>query len=126
MLGIALIALGYAKPCLLPMSQPALRSAPLLMSEPPSQSFPQTVGEWKDWVLRAKSDPNAVLQLVKDAGVAGAISYTVVELSFFAIALPIGYFAWHASTGEWLQPILLLREDGCACRARRLATLSSY
>ena len=59
-------------------------------------------------------------------GVAGAISYTVVELSFFAIALPIGYFAWHASTGEWLRPLLLLAEDGVEGKARLLGLLLSY
>merc|ERR1719313_240160 len=60
------------------------------------------------------------------AGVAGAISYTVVELSFFAIALPIGYVAWHASTGEWLRPLLLLAEDGVEGKARLLGLLLSY
>ena len=57
-------------------------------------------------IQRARSDPSSLLDLVKEAGVAGALSYTAVELTFFAIALPIGYFAWHANTGEWLQPLL--------------------
>ena len=70
------------------------------------------------FVQQARDDPSTLLQLVKDAGVAGAISYTVVELSFFSIALPIGYFSWHASTGEWLQPLLLLQEvSGATPRA---------
>jgi len=77
-------------------------------------------------VTRAGQEPASLLELVKDAGVAGAIAYTVVELSFFAIALPIGYFAWHASTGEWLQPLLLLREDGVDGKARVLGLLLSY
>ena len=69
-------------------------------------------------VARAREDPSTLLQLVKDAGVAGAVSYTAVELTFFAIALPVGYFSWHASTGEWLQPLLLLQEDGVEGKAR--------
>ena len=77
-------------------------------------------------VQQAKEDPSTLLQLVKDAGIAGAISYTVVELTFFAIALPIGYFSWHASTGEWLQPLLLLQEDGVEGKARLLGLLLSY
>ena len=77
-------------------------------------------------VQRAREEPRTLLDFVKDAGVAGAISYTVVELSFFTIALPIGYFSWHASTGEWLQPMLLLAEDGIEGKARLLGLLLSY
>jgi hypothetical protein len=58
-------------------------------------------------VQRAREEPTSLLELVKDAGISGAISYTAVELSFFAIALPTGFFTWHATTGEWLQPLLL-------------------
>ena len=82
--------------------------------------------EWKQWTTKAKDDPKIALQLVKDAGVAGAISYTAVELTFFAIALPIGYFGWHQTTGEWLQPLLLLQEDGYEGKARVLGLLLSY
>merc|ERR1719331_3072365 len=78
------------------------------------------------FLQQAQEDPSTLLQLVKDAGIAGAISYTVVELTFFAIALPIGYFAWHASTGEWLQPLLLLQEDGVEGKARLLGLVLSY
>jgi len=78
------------------------------------------------FLQQAQEDPSTLLQLVKDAGIAGAISYTVVELSFFSIALPIGYFSWHASTGEWLQPLLLLQDDGVEGKARVLGLLLSY
>ena len=90
--------------------------------------------DFQSFVVQARDEPSSVLQLVKDAGVAGAsrrapqinlprpppnlsdlaagaISYTAVELTFFAVALPVGYVAWHASTGEWLQPMLLLRGE---------------
>ena len=40
------------------------------------------------------------MELVKQAGLAGVVSYFCVEVSFFAIALPIGYFVWHESTGD--------------------------
>jgi len=78
------------------------------------------------FLQQAQEDPSTLLQLVKDAGIAGAISYTVVELSFFSVALPIGYFSWHASTGEWLQPLLLLQDDGVEGKARVLGLLLSY
>ena len=84
------------------------------------------MAEWGRWTASARDDPNRVLQLVKDAGIAGALSYTFVELCFFAIALPLGYIAWHASTGEWLEPLLLLQEDGYEGKARLLGLLLSY
>jgi len=77
-------------------------------------------------LARAQEDPSTLLQLVRDAGVAGAVSYTAVELTFFAIALPVGYISWHASTGEWLQPLLLLQEDGVEGKAQLLGLLLSY
>ena len=117
------------------LSHPSLRSAvtprspPALCSSPPPPEggpLPQTFDEWRQWTSEAREDPNRVLQLVKDAGVAGAISYTVVELTFFSIALPLGYVGWHASTGEWLQPLLLIQEDGYEGKARLLGLLLSY
>ena len=123
-------ALAYSVRTPLPSPQPtklALQSRSLTpVAVEKDGGFPSTIAEWKDWTARAKDDPSAVLQLVKDAGVAGAISYTVVELSFFSIALPIGYFFWHASTGEWLQPLLLLQSDGVEGKARLLGLLLSY
>eukprot|EP00325_Prymnesiales_sp_UTEX-LB-985_P013881 CAMPEP_0174755418 /NCGR_PEP_ID=MMETSP1094-20130205/106236_1 /TAXON_ID=156173 /ORGANISM="Chrysochromulina brevifilum, Strain UTEX LB 985" /LENGTH=359 /DNA_ID=CAMNT_0015961307 /DNA_START=26 /DNA_END=1105 /DNA_ORIENTATION=+ len=68
----------------------------------------------------------ALLQKVKEAGLAGGLSYFVVELTFFAVALPIGYYAWHASTGEWLQPLFLLEEDGAEGKVRLLGLILSY
>jgi hypothetical protein len=82
--------------------------------------------DFRSLVQRARTDPGTLLTLVKEAGIAGALSYTFVELSFFAIALPIGYFFWHASTGEWLKPLLLLQEDGVEGKARLLGLLLSY
>lgn len=78
------------------------------------------------FLQQAQEDPSTLLQLVKDAGIAGAISYTVVELSFFSVALPIGYFSWHASTGEWLQPLLLLQDVSDATHAARADTCGSH
>ena len=77
-------------------------------------------------VQRARRDPSSLLDLVKEAGVAGAVSYTVVELSFFAIALPVGYFVWHANTGEGLQPLLLLQAGSGTDKVRLLGLVASY
>lgn len=122
-------ALGWSLPTarvLTPTTCIASRALAPCAVEKDSSSFPQTVAEWQAWSEKAKADPSIGLQLIKDAGIAGAISYTVVELSFFAIALPIGYFGWHASTDEWLQPLVLLQADGYEGKARVLGLLLSY
>jgi hypothetical protein len=130
MLFVAALSVGWSLPSHprtpLAVSTATRAQAPSAAQPSEPEQFPQTIAEWRDWTARAREDPQAVLALVKDAGLAGAISYTVVELSFFAIALPVGVFAWHASTGEWLQPLLLFREDGFEGKARILGLLLSY
>ena len=93
---------------------------------PPSLLSAVEARDLKALVQQTREDPAALLQLVKDAGIAGAVSYTAVELTFFAIALPVGYLSWHASTGEWLQPLLLLQADSVEGKARLLGLLLSY
>lgn len=66
------------------------------------------------------------MELVKQAGLAGVVSYFCVEVSFFAIALPIGYFVWHESTGEWLRPLLLLQDSSNEDKARLVGLILSY
>lgn len=70
-----------------------------------------------------KPDP---LALVKEAGLAGIVSYFCVEVSFFAVALPTGYVLWHANTGEWLQPLLLLQEGSGEDKVRLVGLILSY
>ena len=73
---------------------------------------------------RAASTTNNPLAIVKEAGLAGALSYTVVELSFFTIALPTGYLAYHAINGVWLDlGVLLAGGEG---RTELLALLLGY
>ena len=66
----------------------------------------------------------AALATIKDAGIAGVASYFTVEVSFFAIALPIGYVVYHGTTGEWLQLQDLL-SDGEG-RVRLVGIILSY
>ena len=73
------------------------------------------------WKSKVEEEP---LAAVKEAGVAGAISYTAVELTFFAVTLPIGYVLYHTSTGEWLDLSQLL-SDGEG-RVRILGLLFAY
>ena len=99
-------------------SQPWPRCPAVLASEPPPDGADEPslyeLVETRDFgalTQRARDDPSELLALAKEAGAAGAVSYTAVELTFFAIALPTGLLLWHGSTGEWLQPLLLLQSD---------------
>jgi hypothetical protein len=64
------------------------------------------------------------MHIVRDAGLAGGISYFCVECSFFAIALPAGLVAYHASTGIFLDATQLV--TGGEGRAELLALLVAY
>ena len=66
----------------------------------------------------------AALETIKDAGIAGVASYFTVEVSFFAIALPIGYVVYHGTTGEWLQLQDLLSDGEGRVRLPRRPILS--
>ena len=77
----------------------------------------------KDPLQELADDP---MKAVKDAGLAGIVSYFCVEITFFAIALPTGYFLWHWNTGEWLQPLLLLQQGDTEDKVRLVGLILSY
>lgn len=77
-------------------------------------------------IAMAEEESSDPLAMVKQAGLAGIVSYFCVEVSFFAIALPIGYFVWHESTGEWLQPLLLLKDSSNEDKARLVSLILGY
>jgi len=52
----------------------------------------------------ASDDPNdskSMMQKVKDAGVAGIISYVFWEWAFWGASVPIACFGFQAATGHW-------------------------
>ena len=83
----------------------------------------QSQGDDASLISRAKKDP---MEAVRAAGLAGAVAYFCVECTFFAIALPMGYLLWHANTGEWLQPLLLLQTGTSEEKARLIGLVVSY
>ena len=48
----------------------------------------------------------------QDAGFAGVLAYFIAFLAFYSTAIPIGELAYHAASGQWLDPRALLQEDG--------------
>jgi hypothetical protein len=75
---------------------------------------------------RTARDPSAVVGLLKDAGFAGVVAYFVAFVCFYGVALPTGYLGYHAATGVWMNPSLLLQADGAEGRAETLALCISY
>merc|ERR1719478_149720 len=47
------------------------------------------------------SESKKLLQQVKDAGVAGIISYVFWEWAFWGISVPVCIFGYNAATGHW-------------------------
>lgn len=55
------------------------------------------------------SEEKQLLQKVKDAGIAGVISYASWEIGFWAISIPVVLFGYYEFTGHW--PNLSDKED---------------
>ena len=69
----------------------------------------------------SSDDAKQVLQKIKSAGMAGMISYGVVQLAFFGAAIPAGIFAYYQVAGHW--PDLTNSEDQAQLAAEALAFL---
>jgi hypothetical protein len=74
----------------------------------------------------AASEPPAVLELLKDAGFGGAIAYFIVAFGFYVVAASVGEVSYHAASGTWLDPRVLLLSDGADGKAETLAALASF
>ena len=46
-------------------------------------------------------DSKSMMQKVKDAGVAGIISYIFWEWAFWGVSVPVSLFGFQAATGHW-------------------------
>ncbi|GMI14342.1 hypothetical protein TrVE_jg11235 [Triparma verrucosa] len=47
------------------------------------------------------SESKKLLQKVKDAGIAGGISYAAWELAFWGVSVPVCVFGYRELTGHW-------------------------
>jgi hypothetical protein len=48
-----------------------------------------------------QSDTQKMMQQVKDAGLAGIISYALWEIAFWAVSVPVCVFGYRELTGHW-------------------------
>ena len=74
----------------------------------------------------ALDEPSAVVKLLKEAGGGGIIAYAIVAVSFYAVAGSLGELTFHAASGAWLDPRVLLLPDGAEGKAEVLAALASF
>ena len=75
---------------------------------------------------RAFAEPSAVVELLQNAGFAGIVAYLVAAASFYSLAVPIGELVYHTTSGQWLDPRVLLQEDTSIQKAETLALLAGF
>merc|ERR1712086_674029 len=51
--------------------------------------------------VEEEEDSKSMMQKVKDAGVAGIISYIFWEWAFWGVSVPVSLFGFQAATGHW-------------------------
>jgi hypothetical protein len=66
-----------------------------------------------------KDPTKKMLQQIKDAGVAGVISYALWELGFWSVSIPLTIFGYYEVTGHW--PDLSDKEDVAKLSAEAFA-----
>jgi len=71
-------------------------------------------------------DPPAMLRLLQDAGPYGVFAYLLVFIAFYGIAVPVAEVAYHAASGSWLDPRVLLLQDGTDGKAEALALCATF
>jgi hypothetical protein len=113
------------------MDEAGLHKAALLVGSCPPQ--PPSSHSWEGRVVpdgigaEGRGDAETpmgkqVLQQIKDAGMAGIISYGVVQLVFFGASIPVCVFAYYQVTGHW--PDLANPEDQAQLAAEAFAFLN--
>ena len=66
----------------------------------------------REFGARVFAEPKALLPLLQDAGIYGVVAYLCAFTLFYASAVPIAEVGYHAVSGTWYDPRLLLAEDG--------------
>ena len=112
---------------IVPLRHPPLRirMAASTAVEPPLLQLleERRVGEF---FRGAAAEPPAVVALLKDTGLAGVIAYLFTAASFYLLAGTIGEVTFHAVSGQWLDPRVVLLPDGAAGKTEALAAIASF
>ena len=72
------------------------------------------------------AEPKALLPLLQDAGIYGVVAYLCAFALFYASAVPIAEVGYHAVSGTWYDPRVLLAEDGAEGKAEALLLAGSF
>ena len=82
--------------------------------------------EYRGVLSRAFEKPSAVIDLIRDAGLAGVVAYFIAAATFYSVACTAGELAYHLQTSEWVDPRVLLATEDTPDRAATLALLASF
>ena len=79
-----------------------------------------------DFFKRVADKPSVIVDLLKEAGLAGVVAYFIAFVIFYSVAGSVGELAYHSASGRWLDPRVLLMEDGTAGKAESLALFATF
>ena len=82
--------------------------------------------KYRDFLRRAADKPSVMIELLQEAGLAGVVAYFIAFLIFYSVAGTVGELAYHAVSGNWLDPRVLLMEDGATGKAESLTLFASF
>jgi hypothetical protein len=86
------------------VEEPAVQTVEASTEVAPIESTALTVDMQIDKDLQPEkelSETDKLLKQVKEAGVAGVISYALWELGFWAVSVPVVLFGYYEVTGHW-------------------------
>ena len=75
---------------------------------------------------RVADKPVAIIELLQEAGLSGIIAYAICFVCFYSVAGSAAELAYHSASGRWVDPRVLLQDDGAAGKAETLALLGSF
>ncbi|KAL3770738.1 hypothetical protein ACHAW5_001455 [Stephanodiscus triporus] len=75
---------------------------------------------------RGMQEPKSLIGLLRGAGAYGVIAFALVYVVFYGTAGTLAELSYHCLSGGWVDPRMLLLEDGADGKAETLALLAAF